>query len=118
MQYLKDKIFLIVPGLLSFGLLIFAYGCEPTTRSLVNPNTKVTSAELETEFKVLLLQHEARTADIGRQQEIRNLIFQTALATAESDGVNPLGVITSIMTILGIGALGDDLRLRKIIKTK
>lgn len=107
-----------MPVLISIGLLVYAYGCEPTTTSLINPNLKVNSSQLNTEFEILLLQHEQRTQDIDRQFEIRNMLFQQGLTIVQNGSINPIGLITAIIAFFGIGTAIDDLRLRKKLKEK
>ncbi len=93
-------------------VLLFAYGCEPKTKSLYESGGKITRAELQTELGLLLARAEAGTKDLDRQDKIRNLIFENAIFIAQGGQVNPVGVVTSIMALLGIGATVDDLRLR------
>lgn len=116
MNFLKEKLPIFLTVQICIALLVYAYGCEPMTKSLLDPETKITSRELETELQVLLLQHESRVADINRQIEIRNLIFEQGLLIAESGTINPVGLITSLLAVVGIGVSIDDVRLRKKIK--
>ena len=94
-------------------VLLYAYGCQPKTKSLTQPDHKVTRSELQTEIEMLLAKARIGEADLERQEEIRNLIFNQTLLVAQGQPVSPLGVMTSILAILGIGATADDVRLRK-----
>lgn len=121
MAKIKDNWPLIISWVVCGGLLFYAFGCEPQTQSLIDPERKVTAAELEYEIDFLMTQHTSRLDDLQKQQEIRNFVLQQGLIFAEGGVVNPVGIITSILAILGIGAAGDDLRLRhqrKIIAQK
>lgn len=108
-----DKWPLILTILVCIGIVIYAYGCEPKTKSLTTPNAKVTRDELQLELNSLISTAQIRLADLDRQQEIRDIIFQNALVIAQGGGVNPVGVITAILAIMGVGATADDIRLRK-----
>lgn len=101
----------ITLNLCSF-ILLFAYGCEPKTKSLTTPDRKVTRAELQTELGLILARAESGTEDLDRQDKIRNLIFENAVFIAQGNQVNPIGVVTSVLALLGIGATVDDVRLR------
>ena len=113
MKNLSGKLPIIISGIVAILLLVYAYGCQPTTKSLRDPAQKVTREELSYEVETLLSESRLRIADLDRQQELRNLIFQQTLVIAESGTVNPVGVITALLAIMGVGATVDDVRLRK-----
>lgn len=113
MKKLKNKLPIIISGIAAILLLVYAYGCKPTTESLRDPGRKVTREMLALEVNSLLAESKVRIADLDRQLELRNLIFQQTLIVAESGGINPIGLITSLMAIMGIGAAIDDVKLRK-----
>lgn len=113
LKFLKDKWPLLLAWNVAIGLIFYAYGCEPETQSMLDPGKKVSRMELESEIEFLLARSRIRVADLDRQQELRNLILQQTLIVAESGGVNPVGIITAILAIMGIGAGADDIRLRR-----
>lgn len=94
-------------------ILLYAYGCEPKTDSLISADKKVTRIELQTELELFLARARAGEKDLERQEQIRDMIFNQALVIAQGNQVNPLGVVTSLLAILGIGATIDDVRLRR-----
>lgn len=110
---LKDKWLFIVTISICIGLTWFAYGCQPKTQSLIHPTEKVTRAGLQHELNTLIALAELRGEDLEKQEQFRNFVFQQALVIAETGTVNPFGVITSLLALLGIGATADDIRLRK-----
>lgn len=102
--------------LLANIVLLYAYGCEPKTTSLIDPALQVTHSQLELEFKILAAKHQEAISDLEKKQEIRNLFFQQALLTTQTGSINPAGVITSLLAIMGIGVGLDDIRVRKKLK--
>lgn len=94
-------------------ILLYAYGCEPKTKSLTRPGEKITRIELQTELELFLARAAAGKKDLDRQEQIRDMIFNQALVIAQGNQVNPIGVVTSILALLGIGATADDIRLRR-----
>ncbi len=98
---------------LAVVVLLFAYGCESKTKSLLNPESKVTRDVYRSEIDYLLTKAAIGERDLDRQDEIKTLIFKQTLLYAEGGAINPFGVITTLLSILGIGAIGDDVRLRK-----
>ena len=114
---MKKNLHLILPLLAASLLLLYAYGCEPKTASLITTGEKVTRSELITEMDLLEYKLERGIANLDQQQRIRDLIFQQGLIIAQSGGVNPVGIITALMSLIGVAAVGDDVRLRKKIKS-
>lgn len=94
-------------------ILLYAYGCEPKTKSLISADKKVTRIELQTELELFLARAKAGKKDLDRQEQIREIIFNQALVIAQGNQINPVGVITSVLALLGIGATVDDVRLRR-----
>ena len=116
LSFFVDKWPILLAWNVCIGLLFYAYGCEAKTRSLTRPETSVTRSELRIELDTLLARGEAGVADLDKQEEIRNIIFNQGLMIAQGGAVNPVGVITTLMAVFGIGATADDIRLRKKIK--
>ena len=98
-------------------LLLFWWGCQGTAPSLLYPEKQVTRAVLENELDLMLLRAEQGFAKIQQREEIMNLIFQQALIAGQTGTVNPFALLTSIGTILGVGATVDNVRKRKELKS-
>lgn len=98
------------------ALLIWFYGCESKTSSLLSPDKNLTRAELQLELDTLLKSAELKYADLDRQDEIKSALLNNLLLVAQSGTVNPIGVITSLAVVMGIGATVDDVRTRKRVK--
>jgi len=113
---LKEKLPLFITIQACSFLVCSAYGCEPTTKSLIHPERKVTRPQLKTEIELLLMQSENRIADLDRQVRLRQAIFEQGLLIAPPGTINPLGVATSLLAVLVIGMTADDIRLRKKLK--
>jgi len=117
LQHLKDKWPILISLSIGGVLLFFAYGCEPETKSLIDPDLKVNRTQLQSELEFLVATSHARFQDLDRQQQFRDMILQQSILIAETGDVNPVGLLTSIIALLGIGAGADDLRVRKKLKT-
>lgn len=98
-------------------LLLIWWGCQGRAPSLIDPTKNVTRAELENELDLMLLRAEQGFARIEQREEIMNLIFQQALIAGQTGTINPFALLTSVGTILGVGATVDNVRKRKEIKT-
>lgn len=113
MTFFKDKICVTVGLILCLGFLIYAFGCQPKTKSLLDPNRKVTGLELNAEVDFLIASYENRKLDLKQQQQIRDFILQQSFTIAQTGQVNPISIATSLMSLLGLGVVADDIRLRK-----
>lgn len=116
MEYIKKNIHWIISINVAIFVIAYAYGCEPKTQSLIYPERKVTRPELTTELELLESRASSGYNDLDRKERIRNIVLNQSLVIAQSGSVNPVGVITSILAILGLGVGADDVRLRKKIK--
>jgi len=94
-------------------VFLFAYGCQPKTQSLIEPDKKVNRQELLTELEILKLKFEDRTADLDKQEQIRDIILNQSIKIASGEQLNPVGILTSALAVFGAGASVDNVRLRR-----
>ena len=97
-------------------LLLWFYGCEPKCQSILNTETKVSRAELETEIDIFIAKANAGYTSLEQQEQLRQLLFEQALQSAATGAFNPIALMTSVGAILGLGATADNIRKRKEIK--
>ena len=98
------------------GVLYFAYGCTPRTKSLLIPQRSVSATELELELETIIGMYNLRVEDLQKKQELQQWFFEQAASFAQTGTVNPIGVLTSLLSVLGIGAAADNVRVRKKVK--
>lgn len=98
-------------------LLLGWWGCEPKSNSIRNPKLKVTRSQLKSELDSIMLEVQNSVNEMDRQEEVINFLFQQALVVGSTGTINPIGILTSIGAILGLGATVDNVRKRKVIKT-
>ncbi|MCK5603358.1 hypothetical protein KAR91_15850 [Candidatus Pacearchaeota archaeon] len=116
MEYIKKNIHWLISVNVAIFVIMYAYGCEAKTTSMIYPERKVTRSELTTELELLESKSNIAYNDLERQERIRDIVLNQSLIVAQGGTVNPVGVIMSIMSVLGIGVAADDVRLRKKIK--
>ncbi len=103
--------------LVAIILLSIWWGCEPKSPSIRNPKLKVTRAQLESELDSIIVQVQNSVDDMDRQEKVLDFLFRQALIIGQTGAINPIAILTSLGTILGIGAGVDNVRNRKKIKT-
>lgn len=110
---------LTVGIILCFMVLLYAYGCESQVSSIRNPVIKINRAELklEVESEVAKIEQalselqamaEVKGRQLDKQDEMKAALFQISLVVAEGGTVNPIGIATTLIAILGIGAVADN----------
>lgn len=109
--------------------LLFWVGCESTTTSMSQPSVKVTRPQYDLEYKEAMAnlegqletmkgKYEIGIQDLNRQDAFKQKLFEIGVAYAEGGTLNPIGVATSLIALLGIGVGVDNLVKNKIIKTQ
>ena len=99
-------------------LVVFGYGCAVTVTSPFNPAEKVTASELDIEVAAYANKVTLAYEDIERKEQIRATILEAGLAYAQGGGINPLGLATTLMGVVGLGSIIDNRRKDSIIKSK
>jgi len=97
-------------------LLIVAYGCESKVESIRTPGTRINRGELEIEINTILQEAELRADELNMKDDLKETLYRIGVTTAQSGTVNPIGVLSAIAGILGIGAITDNVRKRRDIK--
>ena len=113
MKTIRDKWPYVISIAASLFLGFWAYGCQSETKSLIEPTKKVTRPELLDEIDSLIQKFDTAISELDRQDKFRNMVLQQSMQIAESGTVNPVGVVTTILALLGAGASADNIRLRK-----
>ena len=99
-------------------LVVVGLGCQVTTENPFRPEERVTAAELEAEVQLYVTKVQNAYTDIEKQEAIRNAILEAGLAYAQGGGVSPIGLATTLMGIVGIGATLDNRKKDAVIKSK
>lgn len=116
-NYLKTIPAETIAVLVCVLILFWAYGCEPKVESLDGRPKMVTRVELEQEVENFLALAQIRFDALSQQEELQQIVFNNALIYAEGGAINPIGVLTTLGAIFGLGATGDNIRQRKKLKT-
>lgn len=98
--------------------LIWGYGCESTAKSPSDPKLKVTRAELDVEVETLSAKIALAYSDIAKQDEVKETILNIGIAYASGDGVSPIGIVSTLAGLAGLGAVIDNRRKDAVIKSK
>lgn len=97
-------------------LLIYFFGCDAKTTSVLDPPKKVTKEELRAELDLFVANFETKFRNIERQEAFKEALFNAALIMYQTGNVDPVGVVITLAGIFGVGSTVDTVRLRKKIK--
>ncbi len=103
---------------LAVVLILGAYfvGCESSVRSPINPSNKVNRVELQAELNHTLTLVEIAFADLDAQDAFKEQLSELAIVFASGGGVNPAGLVTSAIGLLGLGSIIDNRKKDALIK--
>ncbi len=107
-------------------LVVSAYGCVSTVKSISNPEVLVNraelslevdalSAELELQLEQLLVKAQAKNKELNKQDAMKASLFQIGISIAEGGTINPIGMAMTLSSILGIGAIANFREKNKVI---
>lgn len=113
-NWLKDNKPVIFTIIVTVLMIFYIVACEPKVKSLNNNHQLVTRQELQFELENILRTAELRMAQLDQQERIRQLVLQNALLTLQGTTFNPVGLITAIAALYGLGQAGT--KVTKAVK--
>lgn len=117
--FIRHNPYLVYAIVVCILLLLWAFGCQPTAKSPLDPSRRVTRSELQIEIDLFLRKAEIADAELTQKEQIVSLLVKQAFLLTDGGSINFLSLATSIGTILGIGSIADNRRKDKVIsKTK
>jgi len=87
-------------------LQIYITGCPPRTQSLLDERKQITGPELQIELDTIIAKAELRFSDLDKQQQLRDIVTKNALVMIEGGVINPAGLITGALAIIGLATTG------------
>jgi hypothetical protein len=108
----------IIAAVFVVGMLaLYQYGCEPTVKSLIDDKDYVNREELTIELNALMAKAELRMVQLDRQDELRNILINNALLIAQGNPTNPLGLLTALAGLYGLGSGAVTIRKKVVSLT-
>lgn len=116
LAFMKRERTQVIAVVLCIVLTMWGLSCESKVQSLMNPLIKVTRDELRIEVERFLATAEIRFKSLDRQDELKALFFDKLVLWSQTGVFNPMGILPLIVSILGIAAMGDNVKKRIDIK--
>lgn len=103
LQALNDYHWYIIAAALIAVIMIYLYGCESTTTSLITPEKKINRGELQVELEYLTGIARTRAADLDQQDEIKQALLDSLVVVSQGGQLNAMGLVNLVATITAIG---------------
>ncbi|MBA7659902.1 hypothetical protein ES703_67896 [subsurface metagenome] len=116
-QKLRHNQGIVISGILALAVVAWAFGCEPTVRSIQDPARRLTRPEFQSEVDTYVAQAASRFERLDQQEQLRQKLFSLAVEYAKGGSVNPVAVAITLGNIIGLGAVIDNRRKDVVIKT-
>lgn len=97
------------------AFLLWGWGCPSRVPSLLERGKNITRPELQIELDTLIATAEFRMTSLDQQDQFRDLIFQNALLLVQGGQLNPVGIVTMLLTIYGATRGASDI-IKKVKK--
>lgn len=117
LTFLNHERYQVVAALVCLFLLIYGLSCQSSVTSITDPQLKITRDELTSEVETFIAKAERKYVDLDRQDELKALLFDKFMLYTQTGVFNPIGILPTIFAILGVGAITDNVRKRKVIRT-
>lgn len=116
--WLNHERYQVVSVVLVIVFVIWIQGCPSTCTSLLDETRKVTRNELQAELDLLHTRAADRVETLDQQDLLKGAIAENALLFTTTGTFNPVGLMTVVFSILGVGATVDNIRRRKDARAK
>ena len=108
----------LVIGILIAGLIcIWFIGCESKVSSMFDPQDKVTRRILDSEVDLFLARANEKYQILDQKDAFKQLLSDQAALVAQGGTINPWGLLTTITSLIGAGAIVDNVRKGRKLKS-
>jgi len=97
--------------------LIFMMSCSPKCHSILDPSKRITKIQLDGEIALLQSRIDNELRSLEQQEALQTLFLSLAQSYAATGVINPMSALTGALALLSTGAVIDNARKRKEIKT-
>lgn len=115
--FIRHNSGIVIGVIIAIAVLIWAYGCQSQVTSILYAPGLVNRGELQIEVDTFIAQAELKFADLDRQDELKSTLFNTAIDFMQGGKINPVAIALVIGNLIGVGAIGDNIRKRTHINT-
>lgn len=113
LKFLNDNHHYIIAAAVIIACTFWTYGCHSQVNSILNPNQRVSRAELQIEVDYFLAHAELKFLDLDRQDQIKQALLDLGSTFAATGTFNPTGLLNTAISVAAI-AFGLNQRKRRL----
>lgn len=118
LKFLNDNHWYIIAAAIISSMMFWSYGCESTTKSLLDPLSQVNRSELQVELEYISGIARTRVEDLDKKDEIKQALFDALVLVSQGGQINSMGVLNLAATVMAIGwGLERNQKLKNAGKT-
>jgi len=115
LKWLNDQHWYLIAIVIICATIFWTYGCESQVSSLIDPTQKVNRMELQVEIEYVAGIARTRVADLDKQDEIKQALFDALTVVSQGGQVNAMGLLNLAATIGAISfGLNRNQKLKKL----
>lgn len=111
-SFITNETATAIACLLLAAFSFWSLSCESQVSSLTTPHKMVTRPELQLELNTLIELAQIRMTQLDNQDSIKAGLLNLAALTTQTGTFNWSGLVPILFSILGIGAMADNVRHR------
>lgn len=112
-KFLNENHHYIIAAAAIISCSLWTYGCHSQVNSILNPNQRISRAELQIEVDYFLAHAELKLLDLDRQDEIKQALLDLGSTFATTGTLNPTGLLNTAISVAAI-AFGLNQRKRRL----
>lgn len=116
LTFLNHERYQVVAITICIISVLIVASCRSKCQSILDPTKRVTRGELIAEIEYVNKIAESRLDELDRDALLLSRILEQSLLLAETGGLNYNGLIPLVFSVLGVGAIVDNVRKRSDIK--
>lgn len=114
---LNHERYQVIAAVLCIPLIFWGICCQSQTQSLIDPDQQVNRDQLDAQVANFLNDAEVRYRDLDRQDAFKQNVFDKVALFSQGGDLNPSGLLTLVFTFLGVGAITDNVRKRRELRS-
>jgi len=116
LKFLNDNHHYIIAAAVIAICTFWTYGRHSQVNSILNPNQRISRAELQIEVDYFLAHAELKFIDLDRQDTIKQTLLDLGSTFATTGTLNPTGLLNTAVSVAAI-AFGLNQRKKRLNDT-
>lgn len=115
-EFCNHERYQVISVALCLVIIVTGLCCESQTTSIIDPTKKITRAQLNAELEKMAIDLDQRYAELDKQDELKAVLYEHLMLWTTTGTFNPTALVPLLASLLGVGAITDNVRKRITIK--